>query len=1245
MTKPRTAPTNRVLALAGLMLTTLAVFAIWVAPGARAAVPGLLVQTPADGIAGTEGGRLTFPGSVAASPNLPGDVYVADSDSNRVAEYTPWGAFVKVWGWGVSDSQNQFEQCSAASTCQSGIAGSAGGQLNRPGGVAVAPNGDIYVGEGQNHRIQVFDAAGDFAFTFGDEVNKTKVEEAGASEAEKDVCTAASGNTCQAGTTGTGPGQLGTPRDVVIDTTSGAVLVGEENRIQKFSASGAFVETIALELPAGTTLNSLAADDTGILYVTFEHFDGSLFVGNTEVKKLKSTGPVAEYLTSTIQVDRPVSGGLTVDPSGNVFVSVRRVIHSLAAEIEPGAILEFDSEGVCLNCGSNGEGGKPGFDQYLEGNPPGLPAIGAACGPADLYVARGTPGSPNQASLRFYGEPPDTSLCPPPQVPPTIAAQFASSVTSSEASVKAEINPHFWPDTTYYVQYGTGKCSEGGCENEKPLPPGATLSSKTIGSTITSAAVLLSDLQPDTIYHYRFVAQSGGGPVRGVGGEGGADGAEATFNTLSLPSTPKTDCPNQALRGASAKLPDCRAYEMVSPLDKNGGNVATTEEASSYGPLAESSASGDRATFSSLRSFGEPDSAPLVSQYISIRGPEGWSTSSISPPRLSSERTGGVSQYGRFEAFTEDLCSGWVFQDSAYPLVSTAPVGYPNLYRQDNCGGGLNYELLSPTAPTGIAPFTEEGNLLAVDGFSADLSHSVISSLGGLTKDSCAKPVSETAPQIYETSNGGEQLRLISALPSGKASCTYNLVGHGELPITGFKLPNLPHAVSADASRVYWSTEEGGRTPTGLYVRVNASQPQSKVSGTHCTEPEKACTLTVALGKPVEYWDASKDGSRALYSVGELGSAELFEYDLETNSSSPVAEDFAGYIGASEDLSRFYFLSKEVLTEEANGVGEKAAAGRANLYLREGGSTVFVAGGASEVTLSAFGLQPVRRTARVTPDGMHLAFTSSLSLTGYDNTSQSTGKAVDEVYLYDAVPGSTGRLRCISCNPSGARPESTERKEGFFPKGADVGVAPFAATMPGWQEGLRASRLLTADGDRLFFESYDPLLPNDTNGKIDVYEWERGGDAAACEEDGAELFVKTAGGCLSLISSGKSVENAELIDASKDGRDVFFTTGSSLLSQDPGLVDLYDARSEGGYPVPTKTAACEGEACQGPLAPPNDPTPGSSSFEGAGNVKATRPQGRRTACAKAEHRAKHSCAKHKKAKRHGKANKKGRASR
>jgi hypothetical protein len=111
----------------------------------------------------------------------------------------------------------------------------------------------------------------------------------------------------------------------------------------------------------------------------------------------------------------------------------------------------------------------------------------------------------------------------------------------------------------------------------------------------------------------------------------------------------------------------------------------------------------------------------------------------------------------------------------------------------------------------------------------------------------------------------------------------------------------------------------------------------------------------------------------------------------------------------------------------------------------------------------------------------------------------------------------------------------------------------------------------------------------------------------SCKEGGPSFF-ESNGGCLYLISSGESPFESEFWEASPDGRDVFFTTESSLLPQDPGLVDLYDARAGGGFPQPNPKAACEGEACQSPSPPPAFGTPASSAFAGPGDPP---PKGRK----------------------------------
>src|ERR1700730_17011789 len=82
---------------------------------------------------------------------------------------------------------------------------------------------------------------------------------------------------------------------------------------------------------------------------------------------------------------------------------------------------------------------------------------------------------------------------------------------------------------------------------------------------------------------------------------------------------------------ASAVLPDGRAWEMVSPLDKNGGDIRGIL-GDNGGGVVQSSASGNRITYVSLASFGTAQGASIGSQYFSERGPAGWQGRNISTP-------------------------------------------------------------------------------------------------------------------------------------------------------------------------------------------------------------------------------------------------------------------------------------------------------------------------------------------------------------------------------------------------------------------------------------------------------------------------------------------------------------------------------------------------------------------------------------------------------------------------------------
>jgi hypothetical protein len=759
-----------------------------------------------------------------------------------------------------------------------------------------------------------------------------------------------------------------------------------------------------------------------------------------------------------------------------------------------------------------------------------------------------------------------------------------------------------------------------------PLGP-IPLSAGRVGTSVRTAAITLTGLQPGTEYFYRFVTESGGGgPVRGVGGLEGIDGSEGQLTTFA-PTPTGPVCPNAAFRGgSSAHLSRCRAYELVSPVDKNGGDIAANAAVENYGTLAEAADSGDRATFSSVTAFQDPASAPLVSQLFAQRTESGWSTQSISAPRGLAIL--GIAGRGRYKGFTPDLCSGWFLQDSNLTLTPDAPVGYPEAYRRANCSDPFSYQALAAAVPQGFPAnsFNDPSFAYYVEplGASADGQFSVFRAPAPLTSDACKNT---GIVQTYE--RGPEGVRLISVLPNGKGSCSHSSAGtyYGG-HFDQINEASTYHAVSTDGSTVYW-TENGDSTSvitgadplqTGgsgrLLVRLNARGVSGK-----CSESGKACTQVVSES-PGAFVDATPDGSSALYTtnaqVGEELPKGLFRYDAATNTSSRIAElsaaevnegGYLGVIGNSEDLSRIYLVATADLTgSQANGEGEIAQAGLPNIYLSEGAALTFVAAlgksegrlvsGEHEGGLFPASIYPIYRTSRVSADGSTLAFTSAEQLTKHPINDRNSNEPDTEVYMFRAGSGN-GTLSCVSCSPSGARPLG--RKIAVIGNGTVPLWA--ASTLPGWAESGRPSRLLGRDGSYLFFQSFDQLTPGDHNSARDVYEWQSAASRAQCNDAGAEAYSAGAGGCLTLISSGTSPQDSELIDASSDGSNVFFMTAAGLLPQDPGQIDLYDAREKGGFPAVAGPAQpCQGEGCQATPPPPGSPSPGST-VKRAGNPK------------------------------------------
>jgi hypothetical protein len=726
--------------------------------------------------------------------------------------------------------------------------------------------------------------------------------------------------------------------------------------------------------------------------------------------------------------------------------------------------------------------------------------------------------------------------------------------------------------------------------------------------------------------------------------------------TLPALASAAANCPNEAFRtGPSASLPDCRAYEMVSPPDKNGGSVdgGTTIETAAAPTAA--SADGEAVTYSSDTSFTEakPLSSLTNSQYMSRRGPDGWSTEAIIPvqeyPIGRVDANSNNVDESPFQGFSEDLSHGFIVANEPSP-VSGAPVGYYNPYLFDTANDG--FTLLStvkpPVQPPGIADEVHEnpeddGLIALFAGFSADSSHIVFQANDALTEN--AVPGKEN---LYEWTAG--HLELVSLLPDGIASAEDPTFGSKVIEYSGNDHHyHFQHTISADGKRVFWSTYgyDPQNEPEKIYMReagvrtveVSASQRTDCADHAPCTgapEPDPAGPQSAkyetssADGSLVYFTSCEKltnDSTASLvnskedecysgreYPIVAYVGQDLYQYNVNTGhladltvSHSEVlggegltpyvhGAEVLGVLGASEDGSYVYYAARGVLANGASvpKTGPSELPGSANVYLWHDGETRFIATLRGDYVEHDFAEALDERTSRVTSNGLHLAFQSRHSLTGYDNAplhrqecpeSREDGDEPGciEVYEYDAT---TNSLECASCDSAGLPPTGN----------ATTPVAQHVEGGPlGWETAVTQQRYLLDNG-RLFFESTDALLPQASNGQQNVYEHEPDG-VGGCQRPA---------GCLYLISTGASQSPSYFVDASTSGNNVFIETQDQLVPEDRDQAqDIYDVRIDGGFPS-YSPPPCSGEACKPPVtpAPPIYQAPPSATFFGAGNPSA-----------------------------------------
>lgn len=818
---------------------------------------------------------------------------------------------------------------------------------------------------------------------------------------------------------------------------------------------------------------------------------------------------------------------------------------------------------------------------------------------------------------------------------PVISSTSATKVSSVSATFIAQLDPGGEP-TTYHFEYGAaGPCDSNPCTSA-PVPD---VSAGAASGTV-SVAQPIADLAPATTYHFRLLATNG---------SGAASSSDATFTTYAAgPSF--SPCPNDAFRtGPSSRLPDCRAYEQASPIDKNGNDVRGGLE------TVQAAAAGDGATFVANGGLPGGDGAQDWVTFLATRGPSAWSTQGLFPPASFGSRVG-------LKGWTPDLAysfsaagagqTGFQFlarRSSDRSVASLGSTAGQNLFfvgaSSDDSHVFLeSNQRLTPDAPTGVT------NL-----YLWDRPTNTVSLAGVLPDSACATPPcvsaagSFAAPFNWFEGTAGN-------LDRGGASLHYFTQELHDVSASGDSVFFVPRD---DSGQLYLRTGLDGSAPTTLDISASqASSPDpngqkpaifmaatpagSEAFFTSCEKltddstavstSENLCNTT-SQGQDLYRWQANGDGS----CVDPAGCLT----DLTVDSSDPLGAQVQGVLGTSVSGDYVYFAANGDLdgsgpatSGDCSGEAPRFRyAGQCNIYLWHAGATTLIARTADISTGGAFSdaanwqpgyLRPNANpaepngvsTARVSADGHTLLFRSQRQLTAYDNV---TGTRCDasEVLCSEFYRFHTGDpIACVTCNPTGAPPFD------FAPtvRSIVVGGVPGANTLATFSR-----RNLSSDGSRFFFETGDQLVAADTNGDHgcpsvgnggnsvpscqDVYEWEAPGSGSCTAQ--SDAFSAVDGGCLYLLSTGTGPNPSFFADASASGGDVFFFTRDPLVPQDgDGIQDVYDARVGGGLASQHETAPvpCAGDACQGVSAPAPAFGPlGSLSLLEADNAKPSAP--------------------------------------
>jgi hypothetical protein len=715
----------------------------------------------------------------------------------------------------------------------------------------------------------------------------------------------------------------------------------------------------------------------------------------------------------------------------------------------------------------------------------------------------------------------------------------------------------------------------------------------------------------------------------------GLVGLALSYAKASTSRAAAATCPNEQVREESninsstgqpysMGLPECRAYEMVTPLDKQNHDALSPKEGAT--PIVAGGGSGieweDQGDYAGAENYQVNGFSPS-NPYVATRTATGWVTRSGYPPVnmiVEPFVADGASGLYSPELATEMVCGAtnttsdqdgpsfrcgsrgedgaWMFTPIYTSLTDTP------FFALSALGGSRTGGVYVMRGERGV-PFT-----------SADTSSETCEGNG--SNGSCGG--------IYEVTGIGSsepQLRLVDVDNAG------NMIGPENVNAVG-ALDKQPsggayQAISDDGQTIFFTATPAGGVPT-LYARIDAKETVdiSDPSPAECN----TCNPVPAEGR---FQGASANGDKVFFTTTQQlldsdtdKSTDLYEYNFNEPAGHALTQvsagglgdttpganaDVGGVVAVSEDGSHVYFIAGGVLTTLPNGRGETAQPEADNLYGydTETNETKFIA------TLSAADrrlwgeLVPEAdgaydsRLAQTTPNGQYLVFDTAAPLITEGPEADTSG--ANQVWRYAFQ---TGKLIRVSVGHEGFAANGNVPGHEAVIAPADRDEDAAAATVN------ETSRTISEDGSTIAFVSTAELQATDHAGGTNTTCVERNRDSGP----GCEVYLWhecTAGACadgnageVTLISDGVDPEGTIYAGMSADGSNIFFQTWAELVGQDTdSLGDIYDARVDGGFPAPTPEPSCSGEACQGSQSSsPTFGAPGSQSFIGGGNQTA-----------------------------------------